>query len=110
MSNPYQSPGPGGMMPQQPGQGDATGGVIPYKNMPALIGYYCAIFSLIPCVGLPLGIAAVVLGILGLSKKKKQPQVKGTAHAMVGIILGGITTLLWGGLTLLSVVGAIANS
>ena len=30
--------------------------VVPYKNPKALIAYYCAIFSLIPCLGLPLGI------------------------------------------------------
>jgi len=37
--------------------GDATGGVIPYKNPPALIAYYCGIFSLLPILGLVFGIA-----------------------------------------------------
>ena len=31
-------------------QGDATRGVIPYKNVPALIGYYCGVFAIIPCL------------------------------------------------------------
>lgn len=30
-------------------EGDSTGGVIPYKNMPALIAYYCGVFSILPC-------------------------------------------------------------
>ena len=29
-------------------EGDATGGVIPYKNVPALVAYYLGVFSLIP--------------------------------------------------------------
>ena len=40
-------------------QGDATGGVIPYKNGPALAAYYLGIFSLIPCGGLLLAIPAL---------------------------------------------------
>ena len=42
-------------------QGDATGGIIPYKNGPALMAYYLGIFSLIPCLGLVLAIPAFVL-------------------------------------------------
>lgn len=75
--------------------GDSTGGFIPYKNAPALIAYYMAVFSLIPCFGIPLGIAAVVLGIIGLKKRKETPEIKGTAHAWVGIILGGLMVIVW---------------
>src|SRR5882672_4725027 len=48
--------------------GDDSGlaGLIPYKNAQALWSYYLGIFSLIPCLGSPLGIAALVLGIRGL--------------------------------------------
>jgi hypothetical protein len=78
------------------GERDATGGIIPYKNPPALIAYYLAVFSLIPCLGLPLGLAAFVLGIVGLVKRKRQPHVKGSVHAWIGILLGGGMVLLWG--------------
>lgn len=64
--------------------------VVPYKNPKALIAYYLAIFSLIPCVGLPLGIAAFVLGIAGLKVLKTHPNAHGKVHAWIGIILGGL--------------------
>src|SRR6185436_2595410 len=75
--------------------GDATGGVIPYKNPAALIAYYCGIFSIIPCFGVLLGIPAVVLGIVGLVQRRKNPVIKGSVHAWIGIILGGLMSLLW---------------
>lgn len=43
---------------------DATGGVIPYKNPAALIGYYVGVFGLVPMLGVPLALAAIVLGVL----------------------------------------------
>ena len=91
-------------------QGDATGGIIPYKNPPALAAYYCAVFSLVPILGLVLGIPAIVLGVLGLRKRKTNPVIKGTAHAWIGIILGGLFTLIWGAAIVMMVVGGLANS
>ena len=79
-------------------KGDATGGVIPYKNPTALIGYYLGVFSLIPIIGVLLGIPAFILGILGLKAKKAHPEVKGSVHAVVAILLGAISTILYGGL------------
>jgi len=79
--------------PEATGDGGISS-VVPYKNVPALVGYYCAVFSLIPCVGLPLGIVALVFGIVGLKAVRRQPERKGTAHAWVGIILGGLAALV----------------
>src|SRR4051812_47452857 len=42
---------------------NTMGGLIPYKNAKSLWAYYLGIFSLIPCFGIPIGIAAVTLGI-----------------------------------------------
>lgn len=53
-----------------PQQGDATGGLIPYKNPMALTGYYLSIFGLIPGLGIPLSLAAIVFGIIGLRRQK----------------------------------------
>ena len=87
--------------PQVVLQGDATGGVIPYKNAPALVAYYLGLFSIFPVLGLLLGLAAVPLGIAGLRKKKAEPWVKGSVHAWVGIGCGGLGILVWGGLLIL---------
>ena len=69
-------------------ESDATGGVIPYKNKCALIGYYMGIASLIPCIGPFFGIAAAILGIIGLINKSKNPAIRGSVHAIVAIVLG----------------------
>lgn len=105
-TNPYMFQGSGAKpYVQIHGQGDATGGLIPYKNVPALVGYYLGIFSLFPCVPI-LSIAAVVLGIMGLSKVAREPAVKGTVHAWIAIVLGGIS-LLYNGLgTVLAIIAA----
>ena len=80
-------------------------GVIPYRNPAALIGYYLAVFSLIPIFGILLGIPAFVLGIVGLRKRLKNPRLKGLAHAWIAIIGGALTTLLWLGLLVTVMVG-----
>lgn len=67
---------------------DATGGLIPYKNKPALIGYYCGFLGLLPLVGLVLAPAAIILGIKGLGRVRAHPHVHGTVHAIVAIVLG----------------------
>ena len=67
--------------------------IVPYKNMPGLLAYYCGVFSLIPCVALLLGPAAVVLGIFGLKRAAEHPEARGKGHAWAGIILGGLTFL-----------------
>jgi hypothetical protein len=76
--------------PSSDSASDPVSTVIPYKNMPALISYYLAVFSLIPCLGIPLGLAAVVLGVIGLKRARHQPEVRGKVHAWFGIILGGL--------------------
>lgn len=76
-----------------PPDADVTSTIIPYRNPPALVGYYLAVFSLIPIIGIPLGIAAVACGVVGLRRAKAHPERKGTVHAWVAI-LGGLFTLL----------------
>ena len=74
--NVYQSPQMSN--PAQQEGGDSTGGVVPYKNPPALIAYYLGLFSLFPCLGGLLGIVAVVLGIIGLRRRAENPAIKGS--------------------------------
>ena len=86
--------------------GDATGGLIPYKNGMALASYYCGVFGLIPALGLVLGILAVIFGIVGLRHKRRHPNHGGTAHAVVGIVLGSLAGLANWIVTVLILIGS----
>ena len=115
MTNHAQSDPPGAgaappPVPTMPPRGDATGGLIPYKNAPALTAYYLGVFSVIPCLGIPLGIAAVILGILGLRRAARRPEVKGKVHAWIGIVLGALFALVYlTGVALLFVIPALTD-
>ena len=104
--DPYLPPKtPGGPPPPQQTEGDATGGIIPYKNPAALVAYYLGLFSLLPCFGLLLAIPAFILGIIGLRNRNKNPAIKGSVHAWIGIIMGGLFTLIWGAAAILTIIG-----
>lgn len=90
-------------------EGDGTGGVIPYKNPKALIAYYLGIISGLPLIGFPFAVAAFILGILGLRDRKKNPVIKGSAHAWIGIGCGGLFAVLWGGAAIALIVSLIVG-
>ncbi len=90
--------------PQQAPHDEAIATLIPYKNSPALIGYYMGVFGLIPFLGLPLSIAAVILGFIGLNKNKQNPQVKGKGHAITALILGIIELVVFVAFIILTLV------
>jgi len=71
------------------------------------LAYYLGLASLIPCLGFFLGIASFVLGIIGLRKRAKNPAVKGSVHAWIGIVLGGLMALVWGAAMGFAIVGAV---
>ena len=75
---------------------NTLGGLVPYHNAPAMWSYYMGIFSIIPFLGIPLGLAALITGFVGLAKVREEPEVKGKVHAWVGIIAGGIMFLIHG--------------
>ena len=83
---------------------DPVSVIIPYKNMPALVSYYLGVFSLIPCLGIPLAIGAIPLGIMGLKAAKANREAHGTAHAWVGIIAGSVMLLGQGAVIVLMIV------
>lgn len=83
--------------------------IIPYKNVRALIAYYLAVFSLIPFLGMPLGLAAFVLGILGLKFRRQHPTTGGAVHAWIGIVLGGLCGFGYLALTILVIVAAASR-
>jgi uncharacterized Tic20 family protein len=76
--------------------------LVPTRNQQALMGYYIAVFSLIPLFALGLGPIAIWRGIRGWNAIKAQPELPGKAHAIVAITLGSITTAInWGAVILL---------
>ena len=111
ITSPYApSSSPYSPVPSEPvTKGDATGGVIPYKNPKALIAYYLGIFSGLPIIGFPLGIAAFILGILGLKARRENPAIKGSVHAGIGIGCGCLFTLVWGGAIAAIIVGVVSE-
>lgn len=74
-----------------------VGYVIPYKNGAALAAYYVGVFGMILCVLPPLSVfsggTALVLGFLGMSRAKQNPEAHGRGHAIAGIILGAVQIL-----------------
>jgi len=81
--------------------GDSVPSVlIPARNGAALSAYYLGLFSIVPILGLPLAIVALVLGVRGLRRFREDPTICGRNHAWVGIvcavIFGGFNLLLAG--------------
>ena len=83
--------------------------IIPARNPQALIGYYLGVFSLIPCLGNLLGPAALALGILALRARRREPNLPGATHAIVAIVLGSLTTLVYWGAIILMLIGTLAR-
>jgi len=88
---------------------DSTGGLIPYKNPHALIAYYLGLFSLFPCLGLLLAIPAFILGIIGLKRYKAKPIIHGSVHAWIGIIMGGLMTVIWTAAILFLIIATVIS-
>ena len=85
-------PHPQGYPPQPAASGLEA--IIPTRNPSALTAYYLGIFSIIPCLAIPMGITAAVLGLRGLKLVKEHPEVRGRTHAWVGIVAGGLFALI----------------
>ena len=83
----------GGEDAQITGSSDIFETLVPTKNKLALMGYYLAVVSVIPLIGLVLGPIAIWRGIRGWNAIKAQPELPGKAHAIVAITLGSLTTM-----------------
>jgi hypothetical protein len=60
-------------------------------------------------IGLPIGLAAFILGIMGLRDRARNPIIKGSIHAGIGIGCGGFFAVLWTLVLLLMVVTFFAR-
>lgn len=104
---PQNGPSSPGMYPPlpYPPAPDIMASIIPVRNPKALIGYYLAVFSVIPFLGILLGIGGFVLGVMGLKEATRNPAIKGKSHAWVAILVGGFFGF---GYLILTVGGVIA--
>ncbi len=66
---------------------------VPPRNGRALIGYYFAIASLMPILGVVLGPIAVFNGVEGIRHARRFPEHGGGAHGIVAVTLGSLTTV-----------------
>ena len=65
-----------------------------------IVGLLGLVFGVL-CFGPVIGIVALVLGIIALTQNKKTPQyVGGRGFAIVGIVTGGLSLLIFGGMML----------
>ena len=111
---------------------EAYSTLIPYRNVTALIGYYCGMVSLIAILGgialimysidKPqfvgliylvvinglggiLALLGIVFGIIGLVYANKNPKSRGMGHAITGMVLGVLEIL---GLVAILLIGFLA--
>ena len=74
--------------PQQ--QNNVSQTVMPTKNPASIVSYYCGVFGLVPIIGFPLSINAVISGHKAMKLWRIQPTPGAKGHAMTGLILGYI--------------------
>lgn len=86
---------PAGQVPQlrQLRSDDGMKFILPTRNTSssALIAGYLGLFGIFfP----PLGVVALVLGIMGVRDLKRHPHKNGWGRAVTGIVLGGLMTMI----------------
>ncbi len=109
MSNPFSTPGTNPQPVPRSGGDDTVSVIVPYKNPKALLAYYLGIGAMLPFIGAFPGLAAFILGILGLKERKRRPEIHGSVHAWIGIVLGGGFGMLWAMLTVIVIIAIVAG-
>ena len=68
-----------------------------------IVGIFSMVLGVL-CFGPVMGIVAVALGIVALTQNKKSPQhVGGRGFAVAGVVTGGLSLLLYGGMILFAI-------
>ena len=80
------------------------------RPITAIMAGYLALFGVLPLVGLPFSIGALVCGVLAIKAIKKDPDLSGSGRAWFGILLGGLMTLISLVLLVVLIFAVIANS
>ncbi len=64
------------------------------RDVKAMLAGYFGLAAIIPCVGLFLAPAALILGMRGLRSVRKHPKEYEMVHAVAGIVLGSASLLV----------------
>jgi hypothetical protein len=81
--------------PRDPGPSSIDRALLPVgRPMSAIAAGYLALFSILPLIGLPAAVAALICGIKALKTIKADPSLSGKGRAWFGIIVGGTESLL----------------
>src|SRR5262245_1358149 len=65
-----------------------------------IVGFLSIVFGVI-CFGPAIAVVAIALGIVSLTQSRKMPQhVSGRGFAITGIVTGGLSLLMYGGMML----------
>lgn len=84
---------------------------MPTQNSDSLVAYYLGFVGLLPFIGLPFAVAALVYANKAMAKFRENPTPGAKGHAITGRVLAIISLVLWFGLPLLLfVIGFIASS
>lgn len=78
--------------------------IMPTKNPASIVSYYCGVFGIIPFLGLPLTIIAIIFGHKALAQWRKQPTPGAKGHALTGLIFGYFELLVFVAFIILMVV------
>jgi hypothetical protein len=111
--NPYQTP----LAEPSPLAGEvvyasvagSTPPIVPGQNGPAQVAFYLGLCSIVPCLGLPLGAAAVYYALQGFRLQQENPIVGGGTQAWIGAIAGSLFGLFNLAMFVLMVIGMVIN-
>ena len=62
----------------------------PIANWQAKFGWFCAMWGLVPVLGLALGAIALTFGAMGWLRVRMRPDDLGIRHAIGSVLLGSI--------------------
>lgn len=80
-----------------PDQSEQPPNFLPRHNPSARVAYVCVILGLIPVLGVVMGLPALVYGILGRRKARRDEKADGLGHSVVSIYLG-LAEIIFNGL------------
>ncbi len=63
-------------------------------NWQAKFGWSCAMWGLIPLLGLPLGVGSLAFGWLGYRRVRRSPEDLGIRHAVGSLIMGPVEVVV----------------